>query len=66
MKAPNTRKGIAVTNVRIPANVREAISVAAAREHRTIANYLIVAAMERLEKTVGLPPARSTASPWQS
>jgi hypothetical protein len=39
------------TNVRIPAHLREAIAKAAAREHRSLGNYLLVAAMERLAAT---------------
>ena len=50
-KSAKSKPGIAVTNVRIPAEVRAALSAAAARERRSLANYLIIAAMERLEKT---------------
>ena len=49
---PTSKKpdAIGVTSVRIPATLRKQLVAAATREHRSLANFLMVAAMERLEK----------------
>ena len=39
---------IAVTNIRIPRDIRQALATAAAGENRTLSNYLLTAGMERL------------------
>ena len=46
----------AVTNLRIAPTDRAAIAAAAALEHRSMANYMIVAALERVARHVGRVP----------
>lgn len=46
--ASKTTRVAAVKNVRIPAKDREMIAAAAAREHRSVSNFLLSAALERI------------------
>lgn len=46
--AKKSTTAAAVKNVRIPAKDREMIAAAAAREHRSVSNFLLSAALERI------------------